>query len=70
MLIAGEVEELDEETTRELCARVRCPVLVIQGTEDAITGKGCGTAPGGTPRGETNAPVPGTTVPVCDVGAG
>jgi pimeloyl-ACP methyl ester carboxylesterase/predicted glycosyltransferase len=38
-LIAAEVEGLDEETTRELCGRVRCPVLVIQGTEDAITGQ-------------------------------
>ena len=26
--------------TRELCRRVRCPVLVIQGTDDAITGQG------------------------------
>jgi pimeloyl-ACP methyl ester carboxylesterase/predicted glycosyltransferase len=39
-LIAIETSEgLDEEQTRELAARVRCPVLVIQGTEDAITGK-------------------------------
>jgi pimeloyl-ACP methyl ester carboxylesterase len=29
---------MDEEQTRALCQRVRCPVLVIQGTEDAITG--------------------------------
>ena len=28
-------ERLDEATTRELCARLRCPVLVIQGSEDA-----------------------------------
>jgi pimeloyl-ACP methyl ester carboxylesterase/predicted glycosyltransferase len=35
---------LDEAATRELCARVRCPVLVIQGTEDAITGPGRGIA--------------------------
>src|SRR5208282_6810791 len=27
-----------------LCTRVRCPVLVIQGTADAITGPGRGTA--------------------------
>ena len=37
-------DELDEEGTRELCGRVRCPVLVIQGTEDAITGPGMGIA--------------------------
>jgi pimeloyl-ACP methyl ester carboxylesterase/predicted glycosyltransferase len=34
----------DEAATRELCARVRCPVLVIQGTADAITGQGRGIA--------------------------
>ena len=28
----------DEESTLELCARVHCPVLVIQGTQDAIVG--------------------------------
>jgi pimeloyl-ACP methyl ester carboxylesterase/predicted glycosyltransferase len=44
-LIATELrEELDEDATRELAGRVRCPVLVIQGTEDAITGPGRGTA--------------------------
>jgi pimeloyl-ACP methyl ester carboxylesterase len=37
-------DELDEQTARELCRRIRCPVLVIQGTDDAITGKGCGIA--------------------------
>jgi pimeloyl-ACP methyl ester carboxylesterase/predicted glycosyltransferase len=37
-------EEMDEETARELCGRVRCPVLVIQGTADAITGPGLGVA--------------------------
>jgi pimeloyl-ACP methyl ester carboxylesterase len=29
---------MDEQETRALCQRVRCPVLVVQGTEDAITG--------------------------------
>jgi pimeloyl-ACP methyl ester carboxylesterase len=29
---------MGEEETRALCQRVRCPALVIQGTEDAITG--------------------------------
>jgi pimeloyl-ACP methyl ester carboxylesterase len=28
--------ELDEETTRAICARLTCPVLVIHGTDDAI----------------------------------
>src|SRR5580704_10230023 len=37
-------DEMDEETTRELCGRVRCPVLVIQGTADAITGAATGVA--------------------------
>jgi pimeloyl-ACP methyl ester carboxylesterase/predicted glycosyltransferase len=35
---------LDAETTRELCRRLRCPVLVIQGADDAITGPGRGIA--------------------------
>jgi pimeloyl-ACP methyl ester carboxylesterase/predicted glycosyltransferase len=35
---------LAEAAARELCTRVRCPVLVIQGTEDAITGPGRGIA--------------------------
>jgi len=44
-LIATEIGNgLDEAAARELCARVRCPVLVIQGTEDAITGPGRGIA--------------------------
>ena len=44
-LIATEIGNgLDEAATRELCARVRCPVLVIQGTADAITGPGRGIA--------------------------
>ena len=44
-LIATEIGNgLDEPTARELCGRVRCPVLVIQGTADAITGPGRGIA--------------------------
>ena len=44
-LLATEIGNgLDERTARELCARVRCPVLVIQGTADAITGPGRGMA--------------------------
>jgi pimeloyl-ACP methyl ester carboxylesterase/predicted glycosyltransferase len=35
---------LDEPAARELCGRLRCPVLVIQGTDDAITGPGAGIA--------------------------
>jgi pimeloyl-ACP methyl ester carboxylesterase len=36
--------DMEEEETRGLCARVRCPILVIQGTEDAITGPSRGIA--------------------------
>ena len=36
--------DLDRDTARELAGRVRCPVLVIQGSEDAITGPGRGIA--------------------------
>ena len=44
-LIATEIGNgLDEAAAHELSARVRCPVLVIQGTADAITGPGRGTA--------------------------
>ena len=45
MLVATQLRDwLDEDAVRELCSRVRCPVLVIQGTEDAITGPGRGIA--------------------------
>jgi len=37
-------DEMDEETARELCGRVRCPVLVIQGAADEITGAAMGVA--------------------------
>jgi pimeloyl-ACP methyl ester carboxylesterase/predicted glycosyltransferase len=44
-LVATEIGNgLDEAAARELSARVRCPVLVIQGTADAITGPGRGIA--------------------------
>jgi pimeloyl-ACP methyl ester carboxylesterase/predicted glycosyltransferase len=44
-LIATEIGNgLDEAAARELCGRVACPVLVIQGTADAITGPGRGIA--------------------------
>jgi pimeloyl-ACP methyl ester carboxylesterase/predicted glycosyltransferase len=43
-LIAIEVDELDEATVRDLCDRIRCPVLVIQGTDDRITGARRGIA--------------------------
>src|SRR5918995_1508072 len=43
VLIATNVREpLDEAAQRDLAARVRCPVLVIQGADDAITGPGRG----------------------------
>ena len=35
-LIRAEVAGLTEHRTRELCARVRCPVLVVHGDADAI----------------------------------
>ena len=35
-LIAAEIPGLDERRTRELCAQVRCPVLVVHGDQDRI----------------------------------
>ncbi|HUP31479.1 MAG TPA: alpha/beta fold hydrolase [Gaiellaceae bacterium] len=44
-LVATQLAEpLDEATVRELAGRTRCPVLVIQGTDDAITGPAKGIA--------------------------
>ena len=44
-LIATEIGNgVDKDSACELCARVRCPVLVIQGTADGITGPGRGVA--------------------------
>ena len=45
-LVATEAfgKDLDAETTRELAGRLRCPVLVIQGSQDAITGPDRGVA--------------------------
>ena len=43
VLIATNVRDpLDADAQRELAGRVRCPVLVIQGAADAITGPGRG----------------------------
>ena len=43
-LVATQLREwMDEDTARDLCRRVRCPVRVIQGSEDAITGPGRGS---------------------------
>ena len=43
VLIATNTREpIDAEAQRELAGRVRCPVLVIQGADDAITGLGRG----------------------------
>ena len=44
LVATGIGDGLDQKTTRELCGRLRCPVLVIQGTEDMITGPGRGIA--------------------------
>ncbi len=35
---------LDPDTTQKLCAAIRCPVMVIQGTTDAITGMSRGVS--------------------------
>jgi pimeloyl-ACP methyl ester carboxylesterase/predicted glycosyltransferase len=43
-LIATRADELSTEAVREVCQRVSCPVLVIQGTDDRITGPGRGIA--------------------------
>ncbi|MGE5689109.1 MAG: alpha/beta fold hydrolase [Pseudomonadota bacterium] len=44
-LVATQLADpLGEAEVRDLCARVRSPVLVIQGTDDAITGPGRGIA--------------------------
>jgi pimeloyl-ACP methyl ester carboxylesterase/predicted glycosyltransferase len=44
-LVAAELAPgLDEARTRELASRLRCPVLVIQGSHDAITGAARGIA--------------------------
>jgi pimeloyl-ACP methyl ester carboxylesterase/predicted glycosyltransferase len=37
-------KELDPETVVELCARVRCPTLVLHGTEDQLVEPGWGVA--------------------------
>jgi pimeloyl-ACP methyl ester carboxylesterase/predicted glycosyltransferase len=52
-LIATQLaDSLDEDETLELCSRLRCPVLVIQGTEDAITGSHRGIALAEATRGD------------------
>jgi pimeloyl-ACP methyl ester carboxylesterase len=44
-LVATQLRDwMDEDTARDLCSRLSCPVLVIQGSEDAITGPGRGIA--------------------------
>ncbi|MEX0816989.1 MAG: alpha/beta fold hydrolase [Gaiellales bacterium] len=44
-LIATQVAEgLDKDTARALCRRIQCPILVIQGEDDAITGPSRGIA--------------------------
>jgi pimeloyl-ACP methyl ester carboxylesterase/predicted glycosyltransferase len=43
-LIATQEGGLDADGARDLSARLRCPVLVIQGSEDAITGPSRGMA--------------------------
>ncbi len=43
---------LDEDTTRDLCSRVHCPVLVIHGDEDAISPQRRGKELAGATGGE------------------
>ncbi|HUP55249.1 MAG TPA: alpha/beta hydrolase, partial [Methylomirabilota bacterium] len=51
-LIVGQyATELDAEETLALCARVRCPVLVVVGDQDAVTGPGPGIALAGAIAG-------------------
>lgn len=42
LILTEDASTLDEESTRALCRRLRCPTLVIQGLEDAITGSARG----------------------------
>jgi len=44
LVATGERKALDDREIRALCARVQCPVLVIQGSDDAITGADRGVA--------------------------
>ena len=44
MIATMEAPDLSSEEARALCSRVRCPVLVIQGDQDAITSHTRGTA--------------------------
>ena len=39
-----ETKIIDSQTAIELCRRIRCPALVLHGTEDALCGTGRGTA--------------------------
>ena len=44
LILTEESNALDRARTRELCAAIRCPTLVIQGDADAVTGPGRGLA--------------------------
>ena len=44
LVATARADGLDENAVRALCRRVQCPVLVIQGTDDAITGASRGIA--------------------------
>ena len=53
ILIATEIEkEFDEQATRGLCRRVRCPVLVIHGADDLVSSPSRGIALAEATRGE------------------
>lgn len=44
LILTEDASGIDAEETRALCARIRCPAIVIQGDADAITGAGRGVA--------------------------
>ncbi|HEY8637086.1 MAG TPA: alpha/beta fold hydrolase [Candidatus Limnocylindrales bacterium] len=44
LILTADAEGLEEDAARHLCAGIRCPTLVIQGDDDAITGPGRGVA--------------------------
>jgi pimeloyl-ACP methyl ester carboxylesterase len=59
LILTQEAPGLDEAETRRLCARIRCPTLVIQGEQDAVTGPGRGFALAEAIAGARLVSVPG-----------
>jgi pimeloyl-ACP methyl ester carboxylesterase len=52
LIATGRADQLDEPTTRELAARISCPVLVIHGTDDAVRPVAAGEALAAATGGE------------------